>query len=64
VGHKNGFAGSGCCGWRVNSSGYVADPAGGGYSITVLSDGWGSLGEGIPLVEAVARVTAGSLAPG
>ena len=61
VGHKNGFAGSACCGWRVNSVGYVADPAGGGYAIAVLSDGWGSLGEGVPLVEAVSRYVAGSL---
>lgn len=58
VGHKNGFAGSTCCGWRVNSSGYVADPAGGGYAITILSDGWPNLGAGIPLVEVTARAVA------
>ena len=61
VGHKNGFAPSACCGWRVNSVGYVADPAGGGYSIAILSDGWGSLAEGVPMVEGVARTVAGSL---
>ena len=61
VGHKNGFAGSACCGWRVNSVGYVADPAGGGYSIAVLSDGWASMEQGIPMVETVARQVAASL---
>ncbi len=61
VGHKNGFAGSKCCGWRVNSVGYVSDPTGGGYSIAVLSDRWGSLAEGVPLVEAGARVVATAL---
>lgn len=62
VGHKNGFAGSSCCGWRVNSVGYVADPSGGGYSVAILSDGWASMGQGIPMVEAVARQVAGSIA--
>lgn len=62
VGHKNGFADSACCGWRVNSVGYVADPGGGGYAIAVLSDGWGSMDEGIPMVETVAKQVAGSLA--
>ncbi|MFN8052850.1 MAG: serine hydrolase [Acidimicrobiales bacterium] len=61
VGHKNGFAGSACCGWRVNSVGYAADPAGGGYSLAVLSDGWPTLAAGIPMVEAVARTVAASL---
>ena len=62
VGHKNGFAGSDCCGWRVNSVGYVADPAGGGYSIAILSDGWASLPQGVPMVEVVAGAVARSLA--
>ena len=61
VGHKNGFAGSTCCGWRVNSVGYAADPAGGGYSIAILTDGWSSLQQGIPMVEAVAAQVSGSL---
>jgi len=61
VGHKNGFAGSRCCGWRVNSVGYAADPAGGGYSIAVLSDGWRTLAEGIPLVEGASRAVAAVL---
>jgi len=61
VGHKNGFAGSKCCGWRVNSVGYVVDPLGGGYSIAILSDRWPNLAAGIPMVEAVARVVAAEL---
>lgn len=61
VGLKNGFFDSTCCGWRVNSVGYVSDPDGGGYSIAVLSDGWGSLRQGTPLVEMVSARVAGSL---
>lgn len=61
VGLKNGFFDSSCCGWRVNSVGYVADPEGGGYSIAILSDGWRSLAEGIPMVEAVAGAVSGTL---
>ncbi len=61
VGHKNGFFDSACCGWRVNSVGYVSDPDGGGYSIAILSDGWRSLGDGVPMVEAVAIAVANSL---
>jgi hypothetical protein len=61
VGLKNGFFNSSCCGWRVNSVGYVADPEGGGYSIAILSDNWGSLEEGIPTVEAVAARVSGTL---
>jgi beta-lactamase class A len=61
VGHKNGFANSSCCGWRVNSVGYVADPDGGGYSVAILSDGWGSLPDGIPTVEAIAARVSGRL---
>lgn len=62
VGLKNGFAPSRCCGWRVNSVGYVADPRGGGYSIAVLSDGWPNLQAGIPVVEAVSASVATVLA--
>jgi len=62
VGQKNGFANSACCGWRVNSVGCVADPAGGGHAIAVLSDGWGSMEQSIPMVETVAKQVAGSLA--
>ena len=55
VGNKNGFAGSTCCGWRVNSVGYVADPAGGGYAVAILSDRWPNQAAGVPTVETVAR---------
>ncbi|MEZ5321964.1 MAG: serine hydrolase [Microthrixaceae bacterium] len=61
VGLKNGSAPSRCCGWRINSVGYVADPIGGGYSIAVLSDGWPSPQVGIPVVEAVARIVNGTI---
>lgn len=61
VGLKNGFAGSRCCRWRVNSVGYVADPQGGGYSIAILSDQWPSLAAGIPVVSALAARVAANL---
>jgi beta-lactamase class A len=41
-GMKNGFAGSQCCGWRINTVGYVSDPRGGGWVEAVLTDGWAS----------------------
>jgi hypothetical protein len=41
--------------------GYVSDPDGGGYAIAVLSDEWGSLSQGVPLVEMVSARVAGSL---
>jgi beta-lactamase class A len=40
IGLKNGFAGSRCCGWRINSAGAVLDPRGGGWVVAVLTDGW------------------------
>lgn len=40
---KNGFAGSPCCGWRLNSVGLV----GGSWLVATLSDGWRSEGAGI-----------------
>ena len=61
VGHKNGFAPSRCCGWRANSVGYVADPAGGGYAIAIFTDGWPNLARGIPLVDAAAATVATTL---
>ena len=63
VGHKNGFAGSACCGWRANSVGYAADPAGGGYAVAVFTDGWPNLAAGIPLVEGAASAVAAALTP-
>jgi hypothetical protein len=52
---KNGFFSSQCCRWRANTSGAVLDPAGGGYAITILSDGWPNLASGITAVEDVSR---------
>ena len=52
---KNGFFPAVCCAWRVNTSGMVERPGGGGYVLTVMSDGWPSLAAGIPAVEFVAR---------
>lgn len=54
VGLKNGFADSNGTRWRINSVGYVSDPGGGGYSVAILSDGWPSMADGIPVVNAVA----------
>jgi hypothetical protein len=40
---KNGFAGSQCCGWRLNSVGKVRQD----WLVAVLSDGWPSQEAGI-----------------
>jgi len=63
VAQKNGFADSVCCGWRINSVGYVR-PAGGGvgYSIAILSDGWPSQAAGVAAVEWVSKAVAARLA--
>jgi beta-lactamase class A len=55
---KNGFFSSQCCRWRVNTSGVVERPDGSSYVLTVLSDGWSSLEQGIPAVELVSRTVA------
>lgn len=55
---KNGFFPSQCCRWRVNTSGIVERPDGSAYVLTVLSDGWSSLEQGIPAVEHVSRSVA------
>jgi hypothetical protein len=55
---KNGFADSVCCGWRINSSGFVADPRGGGYAVTILTDGWAQEADGIPANEFLSRLVA------
>ncbi len=55
---KNGFFSSQCCRWRANTSGAVLDPGGGGYAVTILSDGWPDLASGIPAVEDVSRAIA------
>jgi beta-lactamase class A len=55
---KNGFFSSQCCRWRVNTSGVVERPDGSAYVLTVLSDGWSSLAQGIPAVEFTSRAVA------
>lgn len=64
--NKNGFFPTDCCRWRVNSSGRVRGPAG-SYDVTILSDQWGSLDEGIVGIEGVAHLVNDALgidAPG
>jgi len=61
VRQKNGFAGSACCGWRVNSVG-VIEHVGGPVVLAVLSDGWASMAQGIPPIESVARAVNESVA--
>jgi hypothetical protein len=58
---KNGFAGSACCAWRINSVG-VVEHVGGPLVLAVLSDGWGSMAQGIPAIESVARAVNNSVA--
>jgi hypothetical protein len=59
---KNGFAPSRCCGWRLNSTGYVEEPDGqGGYAATVLTDGWPDEASGIVGNETVSRAIAATL---
>jgi beta-lactamase class A len=62
VANKNGFATSVCCAWRINSTGVVYDPSGGGYAIAILSDGWPDQPTGVNAVETVSRAVAANLA--
>jgi hypothetical protein len=62
VANKNGFAGSVCCAWRINSTGAVYDPSGGAYAIAILSDGWPDEPTGIAAVETLNRAIAAQLA--
>jgi hypothetical protein len=59
---KNGFADSQCCGWRINSVGYVHPPGEAGYVVAILSDGWATQPDGIAAVELVSRAIAARLA--
>ena len=59
---KNGFAASRCCGWRINSVGYVHPPGAAGYVVAILSDGWSNQPEGVAAVELVSRSIAARLA--
>jgi beta-lactamase class A len=51
VAQKNGFAGSQCCRWRLNSVGWVERPDRTGWAVAVLSDGWAGEREGIAAVD-------------
>lgn len=58
---KNGFFDSVAWDWRINSVGFVEDPAGSGYAAAVLSDGWPGDQPGIEAVELVSTVIADRL---
>ncbi|MDP9075364.1 MAG: serine hydrolase, partial [Actinomycetota bacterium] len=60
--NKNGFAGSNCCAWRINSTGVVYSPDGPAYTIAILSDGWPDQPSGVAAVETVSRAVAAKLA--
>jgi hypothetical protein len=61
---KNGFYPMRGNGWRVGSTGFVRQGAGGGYAITVLTDQGTSQAQGMRLVETLSRRAAGVLAGG
>lgn len=62
---KNGFYPMRGYGWRAASTGFAhADSGGGGYAITVLTDGGSSQWQGMRLVETVTRRVAALLAGG
>lgn len=63
---KNGFYPMRGYGWRVGSTGFVrrVTTAGGGYAVTVLTDGGSSQVQGMRLVETVSRRVAAVLAGG
>jgi hypothetical protein len=50
---KNGFFPLAGRGWRLGSTGVVADPDGGKYAVTVMTDGNPTETDGIALVEAI-----------
>jgi hypothetical protein len=54
VGQKNGFAAYETLGWRINTAGWIERPDGSGWSVVVLSDGWGTEDEGIAAVHELA----------
>lgn len=59
---KNGFFPLTGRGWRINSVGFIDDPAGGGYAVAILSDGWATEAAGIDGVEFVAGAVNAHLA--
>ena len=59
VAQKNGFAGSQCCNWRINTVGWVERPDGSGWAISLLSDGWPAESEGEAAINDIsARINA------
>ena len=62
VGLKNGFAGSHCCGWRINSAGVVVDRGGHGWAAAILTDGWPTEAAGREAMSFVARSVNGAMA--
>lgn len=55
IGMKNGFAPSQCCGWRINTAGFVSGPVGNGWVLVVLTDGWPSEAAGRRAMSMIAR---------
>ena len=53
--NKNGFFPLNASGWRVGSTGFVTDPNGGGYAVSIMTDGNPTQAMGIDLVETIAR---------
>jgi hypothetical protein len=63
VAQKNGFAGSQCCNWRINTAGWVEPPNGSGWAIVVMSDGWPTEAEGETVSSDVSARINAALAP-
>ena len=61
---KNGFYPMRGYGWRAGSTGFAHSSRGGGYAISVLTDGGSSQWQGMRLVETVSRRVAALLAGG
>lgn len=55
VANKNGFYPMTGYGWRVGSTGFVADPSGGGYALTIMTDFNVTQADGVELVETIAK---------
>lgn len=64
VAQKNGFYPFGIYRWRIGSTGFVSDPDGGGYAITIMTDGNPTQAEGVALVEDIAARVASRLTTG
>jgi hypothetical protein len=61
---KNGAASSSCCGWRVDTLGWIDRPDGSGWAIAVFSDGWSGQQEGTDVLnELGGRINSGLAQP-